>query len=73
MKTSNVDLSCRICGSNNETQEHIVNCTDVKEEGEDIDLTIIYGTVPLKNETVLEACKRIKQFNKLIDQENEQD
>ena len=63
-KSSQTDLSCRLCGKEEETQQHMVNCSHVSQ-GPPLRLDDTIMDVQLNNENVLEVCKRVGYFFQL--------
>ena len=66
--TSSSCLSCRLCGVEDETQLHIMNCSSFCEGKATVDMSkVINGDVSGENvENVQELCRRVDEFNSLI-------
>ena len=56
------DDMCRLCGSTQETQEHAVNCGEIVDDGQYMDLRDIYGDVPLDDSKVRDIVSRYVRF-----------
>ena len=66
-KSSNLNLVCRLCNKELETQLHIINCPAIFENNDQLDLSLILcDDVPDGDEEVLEICRRVNEFNKSI-------
>ena len=66
-KSSNSNLSCRLCGSEDESQVHIINCPLVRGNSAVLDITKIFaGDFSSGDEEVLEVCRRVDEFNNLV-------
>ena len=69
MKSSFSDLKCRLCQSEDEDQNHIVNCSKVKDSGEDIDISNLREDEDdwrLDDTQLEEVGKRVTKFKELI-------
>ena len=53
---------CRLYGSTQETQEHAVNCCEIVDNGQYMDLRDIYGDVPLDDSKVRDTVSRYVCF-----------
>ena len=64
-KSSSDNLQCRLCNQEEETQQHIVNCSKIlSAEDPELDLTpIMTGDVELNSPDVIEVCRRISLFH----------
>lgn len=51
-----------LCDTANETQEHAVNCPEVADGGDLLNLGMIYRTAPVDNPTVRDIVKRLMLF-----------
>ena len=61
------NLSCRLCGSEDESQVHIINCPLVRGNSAVLDITRIFaGDFTTGDEEVLEVCRRVDVFNNLV-------
>ena len=68
-KSSNKDLTCRLCKAEEETQLHIINCSAVARDKPVIDISkILDGDFPGGDEDVLEVCRRVDAFNSLVNE-----
>ena len=66
-KSSTQDLACRFCSSTAETQEHIVNCHKIVEDGSCVDLQcIMQEEVPPSCDEVTEVVSRFRKFSKMV-------
>ena len=66
-KSSNLNLVCRLCNEELETQYHIINCPAIFKDVPLLDLSLILSDhVPAGDEEVLEICRRVNEFNKSI-------
>ena len=61
------DMACRLCGEFDETQEHSINCINVRKEKSCLDMSIVYDLASADPNDVMELCCRIKSFNNLIE------
>ena len=57
---------CRLCNSAYETQDHVVNCPEIADGHECLNLNILYGVVPVDNPTVREVVRRFEMFEERI-------
>ena len=64
-KSSSQNMQCRLCEGEEETQQHIVNCSKIRLNNEpEIDLRpMMEQDVELNNADVLEVCRRISVFH----------
>lgn len=69
-KSTAANLICRLCKENEESQDHVVNCRNIRLEGAIHSMEEIIGEVPLNNENVHEICNRFYEFNKQINEIN---
>ena len=68
-KSSNKDLTCRLCKAEEETQLHIINCSAVARDKPVIDISkILDGDFRGGDEDVLEVCRRVDAFNSLVNE-----
>ena len=65
-KNSVHDMSCRLCTKGEETQDHVVNCNALAQNGKIVDLNRIMGEVPLNCDETREICSRFNEFSKFI-------
>lgn len=66
-KSSNSNLSCRLCGNEDESQVHIINCPLIRGNSAVLDITKIFaGDFSSGDEEVLEVCRRVDEFNDLV-------
>ena len=71
-KSSSVDdVLCRLCGTEEESQEHIVNCPEVSQ-GPTINLSCLAGNI-LNDENIRTICSRVELFRKLIAEHSKRD
>ena len=63
-KSSAGDLSCRLCGLADESQEHVVNCGLVADDH--IDIRQVYGHISSRNEEIVEIINRYDRFVSLV-------
>ena len=70
-KSQSDNLLCRLCNNEEETQEHLVNCSEIKTESDShISLkSIMEKDVDLNNADVLEICKRVSSFHDKVSNE----
>ena len=70
-KSQSDNLLCRLCNSEEETQEHLVNCSEIKTESDSlISLkSIMEKDVDLNNADVSEICRRISSFHDKVSNE----
>ena len=65
-KSSNPDLSCRLCEVEEETQEHVVNCPIVTE-GPSLDISVLFTEmISAHDPLVMDICSRVENFNSLV-------
>ena len=71
-KSSNSDRFCRLCKTVDETQSHIINCPKVSV-GPVLGLSklLTANTLIPGDEEIVEICRRIDVFNKLINNSDE--
>ena len=64
-KSSSENLQCRLCDQEEETQQHIINCSKIRlPEEPELDLApIMSNDVELNSPDVLEVCRRISLFH----------
>ena len=64
-KSSSENLQCRLCGEEEETQQHIINCSKIRSDEEpELDLhPIMNQDVALNSTDVVEICRRISLFH----------
>ena len=60
------DGFCRLCSNAVETQEHAVNCPEVAEGGQYLNMAELYGEVPLASARVREIVSRIVLFEEKV-------
>ena len=60
------NMSCRLCGTADETQEHLVDCVKVRNEEDHLDLSIVNDLASADPSDVKELCYRVRTFNELI-------
>ena len=66
-KSSNPDRTCRLCNEAEETQAHIVNCSKVSNNSNAVNLEKVYtNNVQCADPDILEICRRVDVFNKLV-------
>ena len=66
-KSSNLNLVCRLCNEELETQDHIINCSAIFKDEAALDLSVVFSDhIPADDEVVLEICRRVEEFNKSI-------
>ena len=69
-KSNTTDLSCRLCQTEEETQEHIVNCPGILEDNEsEVDIEpVMVRDVDVESDSslVMEICRRISLFHDKI-------
>ena len=54
---------CRLCKSHEvESQEHIINCVKIREDGELLDIKSIQEEVPVNCDKVREIVRRVHLF-----------
>ena len=71
-KSSNINLSCRLCEEEDETQLHIINCPSFCSGKTVLDLSKIFnGDISDGDEDVLEVCERVNEFNSLVNDSKE--
>ena len=66
LKNRGSDGLCRLCRNAMETQEHAVNCPEVAEGGQYLNLAELYGEVPPASSRVREIVSRIVLFEEKI-------
>ena len=65
-KSSNPDMSCRLCHESDETQDHVVNCPKVTD-GPALNLSVLFHPeVPEDNSEIVDICRRVDLFNSLV-------
>ena len=66
-KSSNSDITCRLCKTADETQDHVINCPAVRGDGGLLDLSrILNADFDSDDVEVSEICDRVNEFNKLV-------
>ena len=60
------NMTCRLCGIADETQEHVVNCVNVRNEENHLDMSIVLDLASADPSDVKELCFRVRTFNELI-------
>ena len=61
------NLVCRLCGEDDETQEHVANCSEVRGSSDlFIDVRIVYDLDAADPGLLGEMCTRFRTFNELI-------
>ena len=70
-KSSNPDLSCRLCHQVDETQGHIVNCPNVTD-GPTLDMSPLFAQkIPPHDPLVMHVCSRVDKFNSLVNNDSD--
>ena len=60
------DDMCRLCGCTKETQEHAINCSEIADGGQYMDLRDIYGDVNVDDPKVREIVSRYNCFEEKV-------
>ena len=60
------DGVCRLCGHAKETQEHAINCPEIVDGGEFLNLNSVYGDVPLEDIKIREIVSRFVLFEEKL-------
>ena len=60
------DMSCRLCGESDETQEHVVNCPVIRGNKNYIGIDTVYDMDSADPDDIDELCSRIRLFNDKI-------
>ena len=60
------DDLCRLCGSTKETQEHVVNCAEIAEGGQYLDMRDLYGNVQANDSKIREIVLRYTRFEEMV-------
>ena len=65
-------MLCRLCHTEEETQEHVVNCPVIRQENDrQLDLQpIMERDVELDNAEVAEICRRISMFHDRVSEQS---
>ena len=66
-KSTADNLLCRLCGLEEESQTHIVNCPKVSNEPV-IDVSVLDYEIPPNDDVVLTICSRVERFLKLVNE-----
>ena len=62
------NMTCRLCGAVEETQEHIINCPAVKGEKPNIEMAVVYDMTSADPSDINVICSRLRIFSDLIAQ-----
>ena len=61
------DMSCRLCGEADETQEHALNCVAVRGiDGAPIDGSVVYDLDSVDPTELRVVCERFRRFNECL-------
>ena len=61
------DLSCRLCGSADESQDHMLICSATTQScSEHLDMSLLYGEVPLEDTNILSIVNSVDKFTTKI-------
>ena len=60
------DGVCRLCGHTKETQEHAINCPEIVDGGEFLNLNSLYGDVPLDDVKIREIVFRFLLYEEKL-------
>ena len=66
-KSSNNNLTCRLCDCEDESQIHVINCSLVRGDNAVLDISRIFvGDFSGDDKEVVEVCRRVDKFNSLV-------
>ncbi len=63
------DPKCRLCGSANESQSHVINCSKVSSDTH-VDINVIYDTLTSKDTVICDVVDRYNRFVELLHKQN---
>ena len=67
-KSSNKSITCRLCNTCDETQQHIINCP-ISTDGTPLDMSVIYNEdIKPNDQTVLQICSRVHTFHQKVNE-----
>ncbi len=69
--TDSDDLSCRLCGTVNESQSHAINCPKVTSDIP-VDIGAVYGTISVKDTVINNIINRYECFVDLLHKRKEE-